>query len=426
MDASRSSVANIQVAVLADDLTGAGDSVVQFAEQGWSGFLQRGAEPPCMTGTGAVARALNTRALPAGEAAAVTAEAVRRQRESGATRIYLKIDSTMRGSVAAQVQGGLGAWREAHPNAFAVLCPAYPAMGRTMHDGRLWVHGVALEDSPAGTDPVTPVRSSRFADLVPGCSIEPARADAAALTQALLGAAAGHDIVVAEAAETAHLEALAEAVATLGARALPAGSAGLALPLARAWHPAPAERRGVFRPQARDGLALVVVTSANEVSRRQVEATLAAYGARLARVISGLTHLADTAAARRWADALAIPAAAQAIVLGAPAQRADAAARIESGRLVAAGMAAAAAALLARVKVGTLVLVGGDGAEATLDALGVDMLAVQGTLLEGVPCSCVSGGVHDGLQVVTKAGGFGTDATLKTLLDAVLAPKEAT
>lgn len=54
------------------------------------------------------------------------------------------------------------------------------------------------------------------------------------------------------------------------------------------------------------------------------------------------------------------------------------------------------------------------------------MLAVQGMLLEGVPCSRVSGGAHDGLQVVTKAGGFGTDATLTTLLDAVLAAKEKT
>lgn len=426
MDTSKSSGAGIRVAVLADDLTGAGDTVVQFVEQGWAGFLQRGVEPPRMTAAAAVARALNTRALPAGKAAAVTAEAVRGQREGGATRIYLKIDSTMRGSVAAQLQGGLGAWREAHPDAFVVLCPAYPAMGRTMRDGRLWVHGTALEDSPAGTDPVTPVRSSRFAELVPGCGIVPAQADVAALTPELQRAAAEHDVVVVEAAQTAHLEALAGAVAALGARALPAGSAGLALPLARAWHPGHGAPRAAFRPQAREGIVLVVVTSANEVSRRQVEAAQAAYGARLVRAMAALADLADPAAARRWAETVAIPAAAQVVVLGAPSERTVAAGRVEGGRLVAAGMGAAAAALLARCAVGTLVLVGGDGAEATLDTLDVAMLAVQGMLLEGVPCSCVSGGAHDGLQVVTKAGGFGTDATLTILLDAVLAAKETT
>ena len=55
---------------------------------------------------------------------------------------------------------------------------------------------------------------------------------------------------------------------------------------------------------------------------------------------------------------------------------------------------------------------GGDGADATLDALGVRHLRVIRSLVEGVPIAEAESRDGQRLVVVTKAGGFGDDRTL--------------
>ena len=41
MDNAAVTAQAVRVAVIADDLTGAGDTVVQFAQKGWKSWLQR-------------------------------------------------------------------------------------------------------------------------------------------------------------------------------------------------------------------------------------------------------------------------------------------------------------------------------------------------------------------------------------------------
>lgn len=404
----------LRVAVLADDLTGAGDTAVQFAEAGWPAFLQRTARPPALPGVAVVARALGTRALPGEDAAARTAAAVEGQLAAGVTRLYLKIDSTMRGSVAAQLRGALGAWRARHPGAFVVLCPAYPAMGRTVSEGRVFVNGAALERSPAGADPVTPVRTSLLAELVPGAALVPAL-PRASLRDVVAAAGASRPVVAVDARTPGDVQTLAEVVAGFGPAALPAGSAGLALPLASAWlahagAPAPAPLPIVH------GRILVLLSSANEVSRRQLQACQDALGRELQRAALGLADVSADDRAARWAEALAVDPAARVIALTAPAERLQGLGQIEAGARVASALAAAAAALLARHGADALVLVGGDGAEAALDRLGVEALRVVRRVVEGVPLGESLGPGHPGLAVVTKAGGFGGDDTLRAVV----------
>lgn len=400
----------VRVAILADDLTGAGDTAVQFAEAGWPAFLQRTARPPPLPDVAAVARALGTRALPDDVADRRTAEAVEDQLAAGVTRLYVKIDSTLRGSVAAQLRGALRAWRARHPTAFAVLCPAYPAMGRTISEGRLWVNGRSLEVSPAGVDPVTPVKTSVMTELVPGARVVPAL-PRDELRAAMEAAAERAAVVVVEAQTPAHVQALAEVVAALGPGALPAGSAGLALPLASAWRPRAGELRPGALPLVRARIFLVL-SSANEVSRRQVRACQDALGARMQTATLGLEDVADDESAARWASRFPLDPGADVVAVGAPTERLAGALQVEAGARVANGLAAAVHRLLERDPAGALVLIGGDGAEATLNRLGVEALRVLRRVVEGVPVSETIGPAGAGLAVVTKAGGFGDDGTL--------------
>jgi uncharacterized protein YgbK (DUF1537 family) len=301
--------------------------------------------------------------------------------------LYLKIDSTIRGRVAEQVRGALSGYRRHHPEAYAVVCPAYPAMGRTVEDGVVLVEGLPVHEGAAGRDPVTPVTESDLTRVLPGSVRVPAGQD---LTAALREAGAHHDVVVVDARDEADIERLAAAVATVGPNALPVGSAGLAGALSRAWRDSdrrsdPAEGPAPTGP-TRAERTLVVVSSLHDVARAQA-------GALLALVERGelAVDLLLTASER---------------VDGAANQRAR-------------DIASEAAAVLDGGHHDFLVLVGGDGAAATLNALDATGIRVIDAPVEGVPLGSVVGGRHDGLAVATKAGGFGDTTTLIQLITAV-------
>ncbi|WP_199689812.1 four-carbon acid sugar kinase family protein, partial [Clavibacter lycopersici] len=187
------------VAIVADDLTGGNDSAVQFARAGWIARLALGdaAEQHGADGS-VVAIVTDARALAPERAREATAAAVSTAVENGDRRVFLKIDSTMRGSVADQVDGAIRAWSAREDGAFAVVCPAYPAMGRTVEAGRLLVDGAGVETTSVGRDPVTPVRTSALAELLPGSTHLAAapREDARALAERISSGVAGGARVV--------------------------------------------------------------------------------------------------------------------------------------------------------------------------------------------------------------------------------------
>jgi uncharacterized protein YgbK (DUF1537 family) len=223
--------------------------------------------------------------------------------------------------------------------------------------------------------------------------------------------------VVVEATDQAALDTLAEVVAQLGAQALPAGSAGLALALADAWRPQGAASAPAPAPRI-NGPILLLRTSANAVSRRQVSRLLEEFpAASVAALSPTLADLADDARAESWIARLhvALPKPGL-LVLEAPTERLAGASLVDASRRVARIMAAAVAAIVAREQVDTLVLLGGDGADATLDALGVRNLQVMRNIVEGVPVAQSLGRGKEELVVVTKAGGFGDENTLLTVI----------
>jgi uncharacterized protein YgbK (DUF1537 family) len=130
------------VAIVADDLTGAADSAVQFARAGWAARLALGESVAQHGDDGSVvAIVTDARAQDPDEARESTRAAVARAVADGDDRLFVKIDSTMRGTVQEQVEGALAAWATREPGAVAVVCPAYPAMGRTVEGGHLLVDG---------------------------------------------------------------------------------------------------------------------------------------------------------------------------------------------------------------------------------------------------------------------------------------------
>ncbi len=415
------------VHVLADDLTGSTDTVVQFRQAGWPAYLLLGGDPvPEVIGRDgpvAASRSLDTRALADEHAVSRTANAVDELLGDPGARLYLKIDSTMRGSVAAQITGALHSWSRKHSDPVAVICPAYPQMERIISQGRMLVAGVPLHESPAGSDPVTPVHTSDMERLVPGSVTISLRDDGVGAAERIRRA--GSDRVIVDATDDDDLALLAAAINQLGDRAVPVGSAGLAKHLARAWHPGDSRLESRPSSPAVRGRIAVAITSLNEVSRRQREHLVDTYGPRAVhRRLEG-PELADPESLRSWAADLTLSDQARLIVLHPDPEPVATTDPATAARTVATGMAAAVGGLVTADRVHALVLVGGDGAEATLAHLDAAALRVQGAAAEGVPLSRIVGGMAPDLPVVTKAGGFGSHSTLTDVVSAMLDQKEA-
>ncbi|WP_394249455.1 four-carbon acid sugar kinase family protein [Arthrobacter pityocampae] len=398
------------VGIAADDVTGATDSVVKFSRAGWSSRLLLGDLLPTSAAPGS-ALALNSdaRALDTASARTATAGAVADLVTAGADRLYLKIDSTMRGSVPAQIAGALDAWQEQHPGCFAVVCPAYPAMGRTVEDGLLRVHGGPVEDSPAGRDPVTPVPTSAFAHLLPGTTTVSLSGSPEQDAQALRQAANGR-IVVVNAATDGDLRALAAALVAAGPTAIPAGSAGLAAAMATAWADAGAVRASSEAAPAPQGHRIVVVVSSlHDVARAQTDHLRSRLDPADLRVLQPDAALLDRPdRLAQWAAGeLAAPATLpRVVVILSPEPAGDTGLPL-SGAEIARSLASVVQQTLDFTDVGALVLVGGDGARAVLDASRAQALRITGAIQEGIPVGVVEGGTAAGKIVVTKAGGFG-------------------
>src|SRR3712207_6061387 len=102
-------------AIVADDLTGACDSAVRFSAAGWEATLlldrRDNGDAWAAEADTLLAVTTDSRGLANDAARDATIQAVDTVGRLGATRLFLKIDSTMRGSVRGQVSGALQAWR---------------------------------------------------------------------------------------------------------------------------------------------------------------------------------------------------------------------------------------------------------------------------------------------------------------------------
>lgn len=397
---------NPAIAIVADDLTGSGDTAVQFVRAGWSTHLSIGGADealagPATAGVEVLAVTTNSRALASEAAAAVVRDNVRRLRAAGVTRLYKKVDSTLRGAFKAEVDAAREAWG---PDTVAVICPAFPATGRTVQAGVLYVNGKPVTETSAATDPVTPVTESHIPTLL-GCAHvaqhdgDTPEALAARIRQA------GPTVAV-DAASDADLERLARAIGLLGAQALPVGAGGLAAPLARVWAGAD-----------QSAPVVVVVTSQHSAARAQA-AALQAAGADT--WTPSLADLADDAAWQAWSQPLLAahaqaPAEAGTVLLLAPEGQRDG---LDS-ETVAERLGGLAAQLIAASQAAGVVATGGDGARSVLLALGARGIALVDEVMGGVPLGTLTGGTAAGLPVVTKAGGFGAEDVLVRAVRAI-------
>jgi D-threonate/D-erythronate kinase len=128
----------MRLGIQADDLTGACDTGAVFAARGLATIvlLPEARFPASLPDVLAVDTESRGRAAP--DARAAARRAVARLAAAGPALLYKKVDSTLRGALAAELGGAL---EGAGDRRAALLAPALPAQGRTVVDGMLRVGG---------------------------------------------------------------------------------------------------------------------------------------------------------------------------------------------------------------------------------------------------------------------------------------------
>jgi D-threonate/D-erythronate kinase len=369
-----------ELVVIADDLTGAADSASLLTGLG-STSVVLDAEAPWPEDTVLAVDTDSRHCDPRTAQERVLAVAERAGRLGA--QVVKKVDSTLRGNIAAELRAMTGA---VDGEVLLVVAPAFPATLRTTRGGVVHVAGERLAAHGSDGDVVALLARGgiRATHLPQGDGL------AARMTEAR---AAGIEAVVVDAESDDDLAAVVAAASETAARAILVGSGGLTRPLAGA---APPPRRAGLGTR---GSTLVVIGSYSEPARAQ----------RSRLVEAGVTPIVLTEAPRLR------PALRDGPVVLSPDPSA-AVVRDEAGA-VARQVAEAVAGVVDDV--GTLVLTGGETARAVLTAAGVSRLVVAGELEPGVVHSHVP---ELDLDVVTKAGAFGDPETLLRCLPSCSTP----
>ena len=311
----------MQVLVLADDLTGAADCGAAFL--GRAARIEVSLEARISSRGSVAVIDLDTRSRPERAARAIVKRAFAARGARRARILYKKIDSTLKGHVAAE----LAAVRRSLGKRAVIFAPAFPAQGRVVRNARLFVNG-----EPCSGDLRELLSKAGF----PATEVE--RPTAASLRAAFgIGARA----FACDAASDADLDRIARAGLALRPRPLFVGSAGLARALARTLP----RRKAALQTAAARRPIVTVVGSASPISAQQ--------GARLAR-----TQGHGTLLQMEWKR---------------PPTRKDIRRVRDLGRKAAA------------VSRAHYVLTGGETARAVLGARGIRAYALRGEVEPGVP-----------------------------------------
>jgi len=427
-------------AVIADDLTGAADTGVQFLPVCRPMVLvdyRRLGRIGTESAPQGLAVFTSSRALPAGDARRRTFDTGRAVRDLRPGRVYKKIDSGLRGNIGPELEGLMAALNLP----FSFIAPAFPDQGRTTAGGIHYLRGIPVAAGEMGRDPLTPVTESSLPDWIAAQTEFPAahvgldtlaRGDDAAADAVAALLARGVRHVSFDATGPAHLDLIARLGRERFPQALLCGSAGLAQRVVAYYRPkgdvssrpaggasdrpnggasirteGDASAINASIPCPRPNGLLFVCGSAS--ARLRVQAERLAALCRTALATLDPEVVLQGAAAPEALEHAAAALAAGDLVLRLPAP--DSRAAVDPQRLVS-GLAEFVLRLAERVRLTGLFLSGGDTALAVLERLDATGVRLERELASGLGYGVLVGGLLAGRPVVTKAGSFGHPDTL--------------
>ncbi|WP_059173447.1 four-carbon acid sugar kinase family protein [Bacillus sp. FJAT-27445] len=410
-----------KIVLIADDLTGACDSGVQFTQKGLKSVVSLDGTIPTGMQSEVIIFDTNSRALPKDEAYQ-SVDRIAEQIESVPyTLLYKKIDSTLRGNIGSEVD----ALMDRLQLDIAVIAPAFPELGRTTEKGIHYLNGVPVNDTEIANDPKTPVKEANIIKLLSSQSKRDAAlfptgvfAEGPGAVEAVINEFVAENklLLVFDAASSDDLREVVRNLKDLPFRVAWVGSAGLAEALSSGGRQSMA--LSTMLESSGKGPIFVVCGSRSGVAKRQVEHILD-----FSNTVSVLlvpealldegSRIAEIARCR--SELQAFLSKGKDVVLhvetgvGVPVSRSA-----DIPYIIADALGEIASAAIQTHSLGGVVMTGGDTAKAIAKKLGVQGMELFGEAERGLPVSRLLGAF--GLPAVTKAGAFGSDQSLLSAL----------
>jgi uncharacterized protein YgbK (DUF1537 family) len=408
----------MRLGCIADDLTGATDLALMLSREGMRTVQTVGVPDPDLdlSSAEAVVVALKSRTIPAEDAVEQSLAAARTLQRAGTANFFFKycstFDSTDAGNIGPVAEALLSFTR----SDFTIACPAFPANGRTVYQGHLFVNGVPLHESSMKDHPLTPMRDSNLVRVLQRqtalsvglVSFE----DVEAGPDGIRGAfdrekAAGHRIVIVDALTDRHLRSIGAAAAELP---LITGGSGVAMGLPEAYRggDATASSSAASHIEAPEGRSAILAGSCSSATRRQVEVAIR-NGVPAFRIdpIALASGALTTQNVLDWIAAQGSDKPVLVYSSAAPDEVQDIQNRL--GRMNAGEQIERLLAEIARALpqqgFTRLIVAGGETSGAVVGALGINALAIGPEIDPGVPWTRTLTGTD--LALALKSGNFG-------------------
>jgi 3-dehydrotetronate 4-kinase len=405
--------------VIADDFTGASDiaNTIARGRPGEGGlrtmqFLGLPGKPaPAACEAGVIA--LKSRSIPAADAVAQSLAALEWLQAQGCRQFVFKYCSTFDSTPAGNI-GPVGEALAARLGVKGVVaCPAFPAAGRTVYRGHLFVNDRLLNESGLENHPLNPMTDADIARWLRRQSRTPvglvtwptvAQGPSAIADALAVCAGRGETLVIVDAIADADLVAIGGAAAQA---ALLTGGSGIALALPANFIAAGLARGGAVAARPVGGPEAILSGSCSVATRSQIARHAAGHP----------TFEIDVPAVMAGAQG---PEALVAFVRSNPgraplvyssaAPDEVAALQRRFGREAVAhaldALFAATAKELVRSGVRRLVVAGGETSGAVVSALGLEAVEIGPEIDAGVPVLTTPDG---GLALALKSGNFGAE-----------------
>jgi uncharacterized protein YgbK (DUF1537 family) len=401
----------MQLGCIGDDFTGSSDLANTLAKGGMSVVQYNGIpDRPATASTHAGVVALKTRSIPADDAVKQSLEALNWLKAQGCEQFFFKYCSTFDSTHEGNIGPVIDALTDALEATQVIVCPAYPATGRSIYMGHLFVYDTLLAESGMAKHPITPMSDS---DIRRWLSHQTRQAvghvpqqivsEGTELIRKAISAEskAGRNLVVIDAIADTDLISIGQAVKDL---ALITGGSGIAMGLPRNFQTNEGLTHNEQNWTGETGPAAILSGSCSNVTRAQVQAHSRSHPALeldVPDIISGKLTTGDVAgwAFKRRMDTPLIYSSAD------PEKVCSLVDRYGSGiSRTLEEFFGELSTLLVEMKFQRLVVAGGETSGAVVKALAPEELEIGPEIDPGVPALRVSG---RNLTVALKSGNFG-------------------
>ncbi|MDR1429998.1 MAG: hypothetical protein LBI85_06880 [Spirochaetaceae bacterium] len=405
--------------ILADDLTGANDTAIQFVNEGLSSLVLThtgGTNSSSFGNYDVIALNSGSRSMKAPDAYRTARDLTARFRTTlDGGRLYKKVDSVLRGNPAAE----LSAVMDELDIPLAVVAPSFPANQSIVRQGK-------LNSGSAGIDAVD-IFSRGIKGKAGGIALEEIRGGPARAARYMLDRHAdGVNVFVADAVTDDDLEIIYHSSLLLDRPLVLSGSAALARHMARDMSRSRAGR--LVRPeripfsggpvlvvagtrQAETAAQLTTLSRINSSPIIRFKTELVCRGKAADAVLAAFSE-----ASRIMGDSgdLCIIAVESMFKSEIPAGDVD---RLEaespdSAAAVSAALGSLADRLLGTFGFSVLISTGGDTTLGVCRSLGVEGIEPVAEICPGIPLGRIVGGPYEGRSMVTKSGRFGNQESL--------------